>query len=169
MRCALQIIYINVWLKNMRHSEEYIENRLNWRARKNGFPKTNSLFFKDLSLTERSRFKIAMESSVIGNPVLLFLGENGSWTIFGTIKIISGIGFSFDSIEYSKIDRHTIGCDPLGAFAKPEVDKKFLKIEQQQILIREKGGRMLTLNGPKGKEFYSMYNILLMLLRMINN
>lgn len=146
----------------MKRSDDFIENRLRWRATKNGLPKASSFFFEDLVLSEKLRYKDELEPYKIGKPVLIFLGENGTWTIFGTLKVISGVEQSFECVSYSKIDKLTFGDDPLQVFLKSKNLKEFVKEDQHQILVCEKGGRIVTLNGPKGYEFYIMYNILLM-------
>lgn len=154
----------------MKHSEEYIENRLKWRGKKNGLPKKNSHFFDDLSQDEKQEFNNTIDSTGIGKPVLVFKGKKKRWTIFGTKMIASGSHLLFNTIEYLKIDEHTIGDDPLGVFSEKEPSRltmfRLRKFKQHQILVKEKGGRMITLYGPKGEEIYDMYNIMLMLQRM---
>lgn len=150
----------------MKHSEGYIESRIRWRAKKRGLPNSNSIFFEDLDFNKKFKFDNILKSHDIGTPVLVFNGKKGYWTIFGTKKVISGVEMSFDSIEYSKIDEHTVGDDPTGVFSEPEMNKRFRKFKQDKLLIREKGGRMVTLYSSKGQQLYDMYNIMLMLDRM---
>lgn len=151
----------------MKHSEEYIENRLKWRFKKNGLPQSNSHFFDDLSQEERQEFEALVDFLEFGKPVLLFNGKKSHWTLFGTKLIASGTHQSFDRILYSEIDEHTVGDDPFGIFSGKEPKRKnFKKIEQHLILIRKKDGNKITLHGPIGEEIYGMYNIILMLQRM---
>ncbi len=156
----------------MKHSEEYIENRLKWRGKKNGLPKKNSIFFDDLCSVEKKRFTIVLGSKTIGKPVILFKGKNNRWTIFGTNMIASGSDQSFDTVRYSNIDEHTIGDDPLGVFSSKEPTKLSLflfrlkKFKQDKILVRKKDGIMMTLYGPKGEDVFDMHNIMIMLERM---
>ncbi|MFT6503022.1 MAG: hypothetical protein ACJASQ_003154 [Crocinitomicaceae bacterium] len=152
----------------MKHSEEYIEGRLKWRGKKNGLPKKNSHFFEELKSEEKQKFETILSSSKIGLPVIVFNSVDNHWTVFGTRMLASGSDSSFESMEYSEIDEHTFGDDPLGVFSdsEPKNLNRFRKFKQSQILVREKGGRMMTLHGSKGEEIYDMYNIMLMLERM---
>lgn len=156
----------------MKHSEEYIENRIMWRAKRNGLPKKNTHFFNELHPDKRRKFESILESEPIGTPVLVFRTKNNLWTIFGTQKMVSVSYSSFHSIEYAQIVNSTIGDDPFGQFSskKPTKLSLFLfrlkKFKQDRILVTEKGGKVITLHGPKGAEIYDMYNIMLMLQRM---
>ena len=150
----------------MARSEDFIENRLKWNAKKNGLPKTNSHFYEELTTAQKAKFQNILTVSNIGKPVIVFIGLNNTWTIFGTIKIISGSDSSFDSIEHMKIDEHTVGDDPMGFFSVPNRNKKFKKFQQDHLLVREKGGRILTLYGPRGEDLCDMHNMLLMLDRI---
>jgi hypothetical protein len=156
----------------MKHSEEYIENRIKWRAKRNGLPKKNSHFFNELHPDERRKFEPILESEPIGTPVLVFRAKNNHWTILGTQKIASGSDSSVHTIEYTQIVDSTIGDDPFGQFSskKPTKLSLFLfrlrKFKQDRILVTEKGGKVITLYGPKGEEIYEVYNIMLMIQRI---
>ncbi|BDD03905.1 hypothetical protein [Aureibacter tunicatorum] len=150
----------------MRNSEEYIENRLKWRAGKNGLPSANSYFFDEIDTNEKLKFHEILQSFDIGKPVLLFKGENNTWTIIGTKMIASGKDSSFEAIEHSEIDTYTVGEDPMGIFSEPAKMKDFDKAKQHQIIMKAKEGRILTIHGQRGSELYAMLNIILMIDRI---
>jgi len=103
----------------------------------------------------------------IGKPVLLFKGKKKHWTVFGTKMVVSVAGQSVDSLLYSEIGGHTFGDVPFDLFPE-EPKKSFRKLKQDRILVKKKGGGVITLYGPKGGKVYDMYTIILMLERLSN-
>ena len=171
----------------MKHTDEFLENRILWRAGINDLPSKNGLFFKDLNDSEKAIFEGVMQSSVIGIPVLLFLSKNRKWTLFGTRKLVTGsfegkpngfgsfvrrkqmkaINSDYEVISYASLRNfefeHIRREKPL----KPGTIKwKYIVSQEVRVFLTAENGNEVVMHGPKGNDLASMTNVLLMMLRM---
>ena len=171
----------------MKHTDEFLENRILWRAGINDLPSKNGLFFKDLNDSEKAIFEGVMQSSAIGIPVLLFLSKNRKWTLFGTRKLVTGsfkgkpstfeylvrrkqmkdINSDYEVIDYASIREfefeHRLREKPL----KPGTIKwRYIVSQEVRVFMSTENGNEVVMHGPKGNDLTTMTNVLLMLLRM---
>lgn len=157
----------------MSKSNEYIEGRIKWRAEQNKLPSDNAFHFDTLNCKLKLKFENLFKGIDLGIPILLFLGEENTWTIVGTRKAISGTFKNFEQISYSEITKHTVGDDPFHEFYAPEEDEydveEFHKMAQHQILLRNKNNEVITLNTSQGSDLYALYNILIMMIRLASD
>lgn len=156
----------------MHHTNEYLENRIRWRAKKNDILCSKVLFFEELNKEVKERVNALLKQQNIGIPVLFFKGKSNNWTVIGTQKIACGNDVFADSIAYKDINRWTPFDYPLNE-PKTIVERLkaryfgYLKRLQHKIIMEEKGGRLLIFYGPRGWKLYNIPNITLMMERLI--
>ncbi|SEC41862.1 hypothetical protein SAMN04489761_2939 [Tenacibaculum sp. MAR_2009_124] len=158
----------------MKRSDEYLENRIRWRVRKNNVLCSKVSFFEDLDKLKQQKLIALLTPQNIGNPVVYFKGRKRNWTIIGTQKIACGNDTFADSIAYENINQWTPYDYPLD---EPKTTIEYLKARyfgyikrlQYKILMEEKGGRRVIFYGPRGWKLYDILNITLMMERFKKN
>lgn len=152
--------------KRPKLNPERIAKRILARAEGHGLPSESVLFFVEVGRSSLPVYSEIADKESIGIPVVLFYGENDTWTLVGTEKLVSGTSADYHSVAYSEIEETAVGDDPMGVFSEPENRADFKKSEQHQILVRDVDKRMIVLNTKKGSELSSLYNILISLQRL---
>ncbi|HEV2353622.1 MAG TPA: hypothetical protein VGR89_05230, partial [Puia sp.] len=72
----------------MKKTEEFIENKLIWKAKQYCLPTEFSFYFKDLSNDVQSSFLDQIDVTKSGKPVLLFTSQAQEWTLICTRQVI---------------------------------------------------------------------------------
>ena len=72
----------------MKKTDESIENKLIWKAKKSKLPTEFAFYFTDLSADVQSSFFAQIDIATSGKPVLLFTRRTGEWTLVCTRQVI---------------------------------------------------------------------------------
>lgn len=64
-------------------SDQYLQERVIWRAGQHKLPTANAIFFDELSQEQKRKYETLLRGTDIGIPALLFVGKNNKWTIVG--------------------------------------------------------------------------------------
>eukprot|EP00237_Pycnococcus_provasolii_P002636 CAMPEP_0119206522 /NCGR_PEP_ID=MMETSP1316-20130426/40430_1 /TAXON_ID=41880 /ORGANISM="Pycnococcus provasolii, Strain RCC2336" /LENGTH=157 /DNA_ID=CAMNT_0007202923 /DNA_START=1085 /DNA_END=1555 /DNA_ORIENTATION=+ len=152
----------------MEKSDEFIKGRIIWKAEQYNCPSETVLLFEDISENHQAKGLSSIDTSQVGTPVLLFNGENGTWTLICTKGFVFESNGIVNSIEFSEIRNHAIGDDPFDKLLKntSKRTKKFDKREQHKILIENRDDEILEINAKKGSDIFALYNLLLMMLNL---
>ncbi|MCB9223249.1 MAG: hypothetical protein H6582_03645 [Crocinitomicaceae bacterium] len=146
-------------------SDQFISDRIIWRAEQHEFPYETAFLYSKLPESEKQIYDQLAHSNEIGIPVLFFKANGHKWTILGTRKVISGTMDNYVTIDYSQIEDTNPGGIPFPSDDEDtddEIDKEALN----ELGVKEFNGKessLCTMNGP---EFYMLYNILLVLMNM---
>lgn len=135
----------------MNKTESFIEERIRWRAKQHGLPKQNTYFWEDAS--EPLREWLVCE---VGKPVLVSSLSNQHFTVLCTKGLIIGNQSDSLSIKYMEIDD----------ILNPALSKETPKPEMDRLILLLKNGGEVDLKAAKGKEFFALLNILLMLVKL---
>lgn len=155
----------------MEKGNEYIAKRIKWKADKYSLPTEFSFFFNELSSDKISSYKQLLEGRDIGFPVLFFQATNNRWTILGTQKIVWDDGLkvndlSLENIEIvtsGSLDRHRkLGQSNLKVFKTNDLKKA----EMEDLAIYDSDGNLYNLYAWKGSDLFSLWNILLMAIKL---
>lgn len=88
----------------MQHTEDFIWNRLMWKAGKYALPSAYSFYFKDLSPARQQELFPYIDVEVTGRPVLLFTKPTNEWTLICTKQVIGNNNSLTFAINLSGID-----------------------------------------------------------------
>jgi hypothetical protein len=127
--------------------DNWIENRILWKASKNGLPGRHTFAYPDWPA---STIQCA-EFYCIGKPVLAFIGDNTRWTLLGTQKLLS----SYDEkvIVLSLVEMESV------SYFTRDLEKQ----EMEYLSLTAKGqGDKVIIWAPKGNEYFTLFGILLM-------
>ena len=150
----------------MKKTDEFLVNRLIWKAKKYNLPTNYSFFYNELSPDVQKYLNIYVEEFDTGQPVLFFTSPSNKWTLVCSRKIICN-----DNIGVFKIsiqDIQELKPPVLGNVSSNKlVDlKESKKSEWHQITVVDKERNSYILHADKGKDFFALWNILLMAIRL---
>ena len=87
----------------MQKTEEFIENRIKWRASKHDLPNKNVHLFENLTADKKAEYLTHFNENDCGKLILLFTNSKKIWTAIGTKQIIGFDGINYNSVELNSI------------------------------------------------------------------
>ena len=142
----------------MRHdNDQWIDQRIRWRAGKHGLPTHQTFLFPNLPDTHRAMLISIAEDHGVGMPVLAFI-DGSRWTLVGTQRIVSCHDDEMVICDLTAISDVDIDED-YRTDANPS-ESNYLKIFKKE----EHEPAMIW--APRGSECFALWNILLMLSKL---
>jgi len=149
----------------MKKPEEFIENRILWRASKNGLPNKTALLFDSLEVEDQKRYLSLLKGLDVGKILFLFKHSQGDWTVL-SVKMIAGSNngelnyIKLDSIaELTSADMKQMKTE---FFLKNPIPKqRFHKLSVTDFKSKER--IFIT---EEGSDLFALWNILLMITRI---
>lgn len=136
-------------------NDDWIENRIRWKAAKHGLPSDHAFAFPDLPETHRDHLTRVAEQRGIGNPVLALLDLGSRWTLLGTRRIVSSYDENLIEVEFSEV--RDVG----------RRDRELQKHELEFLQLETNTSHApIVVWAARGREFFAVWNILRMLCRM---
>ncbi len=150
----------------MSKSEEFIENRIKWRASKHDLPNKSVRLFENLTDETKAEYLTHFNEEDCGKIILLFTDSKNNWTALGTKKIIGFDGTKFNSVKFDSIE-DVDSKNRKEYFEKAEAGetklKKIKKRNESELLVTEFNGKETTFITKKGSDLFSLWNIMMMI------
>jgi hypothetical protein len=138
------------------HSDEWVENRILWAAKKNGLPTGMTSIYKEADTLPSG---LTNYSSRSGIPVLAVVGGENRWTLLGTNKIITN-----ENCDVTELD-----LDNISDVRMPSEQQVPRKHDCDFLLVEDDGGSVHHVWVPSGREFFAIINIVLMIINLKKN
>lgn len=155
----------------MQKTEEFIENRIKWRASQHDLPNKSILLFENFTAETKARYLTHFNEEDCGKIILLFTDSKNNWTALGTKKIIGFDGTKFNSVELDSIE-DVDSKNRKEYFEKAEAGettlKKIKKRNESELLTTEFNGKETIFITKKGSDLFSLWNIMIMITRLKN-
>jgi len=151
----------------MQKTNEFIVNRLTWKAKQYKLPTKFSFFFDDLSSSLQEYLNHQVDKEKSGTPVLFFTKPTKEWTLICTRQVVCNDTEKTISINIRDIKQilpTEIDMTLVGQSININTVKK--KTEWETIKIIDKQDDFHVLHADKGKDLFSLWNILLMAVRI---
>jgi len=147
----------------MQKTDDFIINRLKWKAGKFGLPTEFAFYFNDLSLDLKNFLTNQIEQGNSGVPVLFFTKPTKEWTLVCTHQVICNDNTKTVSLNISDIQRILPTAFDTTLIGKP-IDIKTVKkkSEWDTIKVIDKQEICNILYANKGEDLFALWNILLM-------
>ena len=151
----------------MKKTDEYIENKLIWKAKQYKLPTDFAFYFKDLSKDVQESYFAQIDIITCGKPVLLFTRRTQEWTLICTRQVIcrdkKGIT-NLNLVDIKQIFSAEIGP----GLHWLSVDRKSIKpkSEWSEITIIDRNDLSHAFYANSGSDLFSLWNILLMAKRL---
>jgi len=149
----------------MEKTEDFIINRLTWKASKYKIPSDYSFYFNDLTIEIKNYLYNQFDNDIAGTPVLFFTKPTKQWTLICTKQVICN-----DNKKIIKLNLSDIEHFHPTAFKDYKTQKiKFQeaqKSEWDKVDVTDKENRNYTFHAFKGADLFAMWNILLMAARL---
>ncbi len=150
----------------MEKTEEFIENRIKWRATKHDLPNKNVLLFENLTDDKKAEYLTHFNENDCGKLILLFTDSKKYWTAIGTKQIIGFDGANYNSVELNSI-KDVDSKNRKKYFEKAEAGetklKKIKKRNESKLLITDFKGKDTIFLTKKGSDLFSLWNIMMMI------
>ncbi|NRD24893.1 hypothetical protein HNV10_16685 [Winogradskyella litoriviva] len=150
----------------MQKTEEFIENRIKWRASKHDLPNKSVFLFENLANDKKAEYLTHFNEEDCGKIILLFTDSKKNWTAIGTKKIIGFDGSEFNSVELNSI-KEVDSKNRKEYFEKAKAGatklKKIKKRNESELLIAEFNGKETIFITKKGSDLFSLWNIIMMI------
>lgn len=147
----------------MQKTEDFIVNRLKWKADKFGLPTEFAFYFNDLSKEIKKHLVSQIDKVNCGTPVLFFTKPTNEWTLVCTRQVICCDNKKLVSLSISKIKQILPTAFDINLIGQP-IDIKTVKKKSEwdtiQIVDKQDGSTIFYAN--KGKDLIALWNILLM-------
>ncbi|SHM46775.1 hypothetical protein SAMN05444266_108181 [Chitinophaga jiangningensis] len=142
-------------------TDEFINNRLIWKAKKYGLPQEFSLFYNDLTDEQVAYLSNYFNPDKAGIPVLFFTSPGKEWTLVCTRQII---GFDLHS-HYTVCLKEVKTMFP---YAEREINdplqrgRAYWKKASQQLEVKTKHDVSLLFHAANPTEVCTLWNLLIM-------
>lgn len=131
--------------------DDWYKDRILWRAKQNDLFSGRCIKFSDLPNDYISIIEGTITEAF--NPVIVFWGNQDTWTVLGTQAIFSFYDGKLNSFKLDKIDKRVSVAQPNGISSENiKTKSNFILLERPEMLIW----------APEGKELFGLMNILLM-------
>lgn len=152
----------------MKRTEEFLEKKIRWKIDRGYTINKNTISFENWNRDTQIRFDSVIGFEDIGNPILLFLGENHTWVILGSKRLIAGNENTLNSLEYNNLEKFDYGYLEKENPIKSRIRKLMLYgPKPTSLLIKEKGKSSFVIPGLRFEEICNLGSILLMIERLI--
>ncbi|MEM6894613.1 MAG: hypothetical protein AAF554_13055 [Bacteroidota bacterium] len=153
----------------MQKTEEFIKNRIKWRASKHDLPNKSVHLFEDLTADKKAEYLTNFNENDYGKIIFLFTDSKKYWTAIGTKKIIGFDGTNYNSVELNSV-KDVDSKNRKEYFEKAEQGetklKKIKKRNERELLVTEFNGNETIFITKKGSDLFSLWNIMLMITRL---
>lgn len=147
----------------LKKTDEYIKNRLIWKAKQYSLSSEFVIFHDDLSLELATSLSKHINTGLSGIPVLLFTNPDKAWTLLCTRQVIG-----FDNHHIYSVHFNEIECviskklQELSGIERPLSMNEIEKDEWTKLLVKTKEGKDFLFHANKGSDFFALWNIVLM-------
>jgi len=142
----------------MKKTDDFLINRMVWKAESYHLPTKSSLYFKDLPSDLQLDLKALVDQTNSGPPVLFFTKPTKEWTLICTRQVIFNSNLTTTHIDISDI-ASMIATD----WETGNHDNN----ECHQLTVTNKEGNRYILHADKGTDLFALWNILLMTKRIL--
>lgn len=149
-------------------TDEYIFNRVIWKAKKFMLPTNYSFFFNELSTEKQNTLLNQIDRDVCGQPILFFTKPNTKWTLICTKQIVCSDNEKIFAIDLKQIKVLQPTVFKTNNQLKEFKEQNFDKREWDEILLIDRNNREFILQADKGKDLFALWNILLMTKRFFD-
>jgi len=151
----------------MQKSDDYIINRLLWKAEKYKLPTKSSFYFTGLSPDLQQYLSGQIEGSDSGIPVLFFTRPTREWTLLCTRQIIGHNTHHLTALYIRDIKQITTTAFDLPTAGQPfkPIAKK-MKTEWDEIKVIDRLDNAHIFYADRGTDLFALWNILLMAVRL---
>lgn len=148
----------------MDKSNEYLADRIKWKANGLELPSEYSFYFENLTNDRKEYYSTRLKDKNIGIPTLIFTQPKSTkWTIIGTRKLVWGDNKQSCSILFSDIrEIRPHSLDNLEK-VKDAVNGPLPKMEWNQLTLTLENDEKRSIYSNKGQDFFAMWNILKMM------
>jgi hypothetical protein len=146
----------------MEKSEEFIINRIKWKASQYDFPTKHSFYFNDLDPIEKENILKFVNISKTGYPLLLFRKTDSVWSLVCSNQLVGKNENAISSIDLNNIKT----IFPKEYFQKDLTKKElpeFSKQEINELTIIDKQNSSHKFYSYNGPDLFAFWNILLMI------
>ncbi|MBL4568191.1 MAG: hypothetical protein JKY69_00440 [Flavobacteriaceae bacterium] len=153
----------------MQKTPEFIEDRIKWRASQQSLPNKSVFLFENLTDEVKMKYLMHFDEKDCGNLILIFTDSKKNWTALGTKMII---GFDGDKLNSVKLDsiQDVISKNLKEQYLQTEKGKTKLKPikkrNEKELSVINFDGKEKVFITKKGNDFFSLWNILLMISRL---
>jgi len=147
----------------MKKSDDYIVNRLLWKAGKYELPTKSSFYFTGLSPELQQYLSAQIEGSNSGIPVLFFTRPSQEWTLLCTRQVIGHNTRHLTALYLRDIKQITTTVFdqlPAGQPFRSSTMKK--KTEWDEIKVIDQLDNAHLFYADRGSDLFALWNILLM-------
>lgn len=150
----------------MDKTDDFIANRLIWKAKNYNLPTSSSFFYNDLSSDVQQDLSSYFDNSASGQPVLFFTKPSNEWTLVCTRQIICNDNKQVFRINFDNIDKFK----PTLFYNVSKIQLADIKAnpkpEWHQVTVVDKQNNSFILHADKGSDLFALWNILLMAARL---
>ncbi|MEX6690871.1 hypothetical protein QTN47_25405 [Danxiaibacter flavus] len=150
----------------MDKTDEYIIDRLTWKAKRYNLPTSSSFFYNDLSPDVQQYLKIYTDEATCGQPVLFFTKSTNEWTLVCSRQIICNDNKQVFRINIQDIDKFKPTVFNNASTGQVIDIKENRKSEWHQVTVVDKQNNSYILHADKGNDLFALWNILLMAARL---
>lgn len=153
----------------MQKTVEFIEDRIKWRASQHSLPNKRVFLFENLTDEDKMKYSIHFDEKDCGKIVLIFTDSKKNWTALGTKMIF---GFNGDKLNSIKLDSIQEVISKNLKEQKNQVEnggtklKRLKKRNERELSIIDSDGKEKVFITKKGNDFFSLWNIVLMVYRL---
>lgn len=151
----------------MKKTDDFIANRIIWKAGHYKFSPTSTSFFKDLSLEIQQYLTNHLDNSS-GIPILFFTKPTNEWTLLCTKQVICNDNQKIFRLDISQIKQLRPTLFDNISNEKSLNIRDSLKTEWHQVTVLDNKNDFYILHTDKGSDLFALWNILLMLIRFEN-
>lgn len=151
----------------MHRTDKFIINRLTWKARQYNLPTKFAFFSTDLPQKLQTYLNSQVDKEKSGTPVLFFTKLTKEWTLVCTQQVVCNDNEKTFLINIGDIKQILpTTFDPTLVGQHITVDISMKKTEWETIKIIDREGNFHILHADAGKDLFSLWNILLMAVRI---
>lgn len=148
----------------MYKTDDFIKERLLWKARQYELPTEFSFFYKDLPKSIQQNLRISLEETS-GEPVLFFTKPTNEWTLVCTRQVICNDNTAIFTINFADIRRFKPTAFANIPDGLPIDVNEHKKSEWDKVTVIDQQNNIYVLHAAKG-ELFALWNILLMAARL---
>ncbi|MGY3795835.1 hypothetical protein [Aquimarina sp. 433] len=153
----------------MRKTVKFIEDRIKWRASQHNLPNKTVFLFENLTDEVKMKYLNHFDEKDSGKIILLFTDSKNNWTALGTKRIIGYDGTKLNSVKLDAIE-DVDSKNRKEYFEKAETGetklKKIKKRNERELLVTEFDGKETIFITKKGSDLFSLWNIMIMIMRL---
>ena len=150
----------------MQKTDEFIMNRLIWKAGKFKLPTKSSFYFKDLSIDLQEYLNSQIDKETSGTPVLFFTKPTKEWTLVCTKQVVCNDKKKIFKLNYRNIKSfHPTAFEKYNG-SKINLQEAKKKAEWNEVTIIDNQNNKHIFHADKGEELFALWNILLMAARL---